>query len=188
MRRSGYGDRFAVCAQVGMQGHYSIPMSAWSINWSELFVPSGSVIEIVVRGTTLFLTLFFILRVLPRRQIGSLGVSDLLVIVVIADAAQNGLSGEYKSITEGIVLVGTILFWNWVIDTLDYRFPSLGINGSAPRLVVSNGRLLRKNMDKEGLSEEQLMSHLRQQGVEHLERVRKAYVEGDGRISVIKAF
>src|SRR5688572_21808467 len=96
-------------------------MDAWSINWSELFVPSGSVIEIVVRGTTLFLMLFLLLRVLPRRQIGSLGVSDLLVIVVIADAAQNGLSGEYKSITEGVVLVVTILFWNWIIDTLDYR-------------------------------------------------------------------
>ena len=89
--------------------------------------------------------------------------------------------------TEGLALVATILFWNWVIDTLDYRFPTLGLNGSAPRLVVSNGRLLRKNMDKERLSEEQLMSHLREQGVEDLERVRKAYVEGDGRISVIKA-
>jgi uncharacterized membrane protein YcaP (DUF421 family) len=162
-------------------------MDAWRIDWSELFVPSGSLVEIAVRGSTLFLALFFILRLLPRRQIGSLGVSDLLVIVLIADAAQNGLSGEYKSITEGIVLVATILFWNWVIDTLDYRFPTLGLNGSAPRLVVSNGRLLRKNMDKERLSEEQLMSHLREQGVEDLELVRKAYVEGDGQISVIKA-
>ena len=162
-------------------------MDAWRIDWSKLFVPSGSLVEIAVRGSTLFLALFFILRLLPRRQIGSLGVSDLLVIVVIADAAQNGLSGEYKSITEGLALVATILFWNWVIDTLDYRFPTLGLNGSAPRLVVSNGRLLRKNMDKERLSEEQLMSHLREQGVEDLERVRKAYVEGDGRISVIKA-
>lgn len=162
-------------------------MDAWRIDWSKLFVPSGSLVEIALRGSTLFLALFFILRLLPRRQIGSLGVSDLLVIVVIADAAQNGLSGEYKSITEGLALVATILFWNWVIDTLDYRFPTLGLNGSAPRLVVSNGRLLRKNMDKERLSEEQLMSHLREQGVEDLERVRKAYVEGDGRISVIKA-
>jgi uncharacterized membrane protein YcaP (DUF421 family) len=162
-------------------------MDAWRIDWSELFVPSGSLVEIAVRGSTLFLALFFILRLLPRRQIGSLGVSDLLVIVLIADAAQNGLSGEYKSITEGIVLVATILFWNWVIDTLDYRFPTLGLNGSAPRLVVSNGRLLRKNMDRERLSEEQLMSHLREQGVDDLERVRKAYVEGDGQISVIKA-
>ncbi|MGQ0523396.1 MAG: DUF421 domain-containing protein [Betaproteobacteria bacterium] len=162
-------------------------MEAWSVDWAALFIPSGSVAEVVVRGSILFLTLFFILRLLPRRQIGSLGVSDLLVIVLIADAAQNGLSGDYKSITEGAVLVATILFWNWVIDTLDYRFPELSINGSAPRLVVSNGRLLRKNMEQEELSEEQLMSHLRQQGVDDLALVGKAYVEGDGRISVIKS-
>lgn len=160
-------------------------MDTWSVDWAGLFVPSGSLAEVIIRGSILYLALFFILRVLPRRQIGSLGVSDLLVIVVIADAAQNGLSGEYNSITEGIVLVATILFWNWIIDTLDYRFPSLGLNGAAPRPVVSNGRLLRKNMEKEELSEEQLMSHLRQQGVEDLSRVRRAYVEGDGRISVI---
>ena len=162
-------------------------MDAWSIDWARLFVPSGSVAEVIVRASILFLALFFILRLLPRRQIGSLGVSDLLVVVLIADAAQNGLSGEYRSITEGVVLIVTILFWNWVIDTVDYRFPELGINGSAPRLVVSNGRLMRKNMQKEELSEEQLMSHLRQQGVDDVTLVAKAYVEGDGRISVIKA-
>ena len=162
-------------------------MEAWSVDWTALFTPSGSVAEVVVRGSVLFLTLFFILRLVPRRQIGSLGVSDLLVIVLIADAAQNGLSGDYKSITEGAVLVVTILFWNWVIDTLDYRFPELSINGTEPRLVVSNGRLLRRNMEQEELSEEQLMSHLRQQGVDDLALVGKAYVEGDGRISVIKA-
>lgn len=162
-------------------------MEAWSVDWAALFIPGGSVAEIVVRGSVLFLALFLILRLLPRRQIGSLGVSDLLVIVLIADAAQNGLSGEYKSITEGAVLVATILFWNWVIDTLDYRFPELSINGTEPRLVVSNGRLLRKNMEQEELSEEQLMSHLRQHGVDDVGMVGKAYVEGDGRISVIKA-
>ncbi|HET7595935.1 MAG TPA: YetF domain-containing protein [Burkholderiales bacterium] len=162
-------------------------MDMWNIDWAGLFVPSGSLVEIVLRGSILFLALFFILRLLPRRQIGSLGVSDLLVIVIIADAAQNGLSGEYKSITEGVVLVATILIWNFIIDTLDYRFPSLGINASPPRLVVSHGRMVRKNMREEELSEEQLMSHLRQQGVEDLQLVSKAYVEGDGRISVIKS-
>lgn len=162
-------------------------MEFWSVDWGQLFVPSGPLLEIVVRGSVLYMALFFLLRILPRRQIGSLGVSDLLVVVVIADAAQNGMSGEYRSITEGLALVCTILFWNWVIDTLDYRFPQLSINGTAPRLVVSKGRMLRQNMDKEELSEEQLMSHLRQQGVEDLRLVSKAYVEGDGRISVIKA-
>jgi uncharacterized membrane protein YcaP (DUF421 family) len=162
-------------------------MGAWHIDWAQLFTPSGSVLEVMVRGSILFLALFLLLRGVPRRQIGTLGVSDLLVIVLIADAAQNGLAGEYKSITEGLVLVGTILFWNWAIDWLDYRFPSLQINGRPPRLLVSEGRMMRKNMEQEEVSEEELMSHLRQQGVDDVRSIRKAYVESDGHISVIKA-
>jgi uncharacterized membrane protein YcaP (DUF421 family) len=162
-------------------------MDAWHIDWAQLFVPSGSLLEIVVRGTVLFLALFALLRGVPRRQIGSLGVSDLLVIVLIADAAQNGLAGEYKSITEGVVLVATILFWNWTIDWLDYRFPSWQINGRSPRLLVSEGRLMRRNMAEEEVSEDELMSHIRQHGIEDLKEIRKAYVESDGHISVIRA-
>jgi uncharacterized membrane protein YcaP (DUF421 family) len=162
-------------------------MGTWDIEWAKLFVPSGSLLEIVVRGTVLFLGLFLLLRAVPRRQIGTLGVSDLLVIVLIADAAQNGLAGEYKSITEGVALVATILFWNWAIDWLDYRFPALQINGRKPRLLVSEGRMMRRNMEEEEVSEDELMSHLRQHGVEDVKLVRKAYVESDGHISIIKA-
>src|SRR5688500_16690289 len=127
------------------------------------------------------------LRLLPRRQLGSLGVSDVLVIVLIADAAQNGLAGQYTSITEGIVLVATILFWDYVIDFIDHRFPGLHLNIGAPKLLVSNGRMIKRNMERENMSEEDLMSQLRQHGIEHLRSVRKAYAEGDGSISIIRA-
>lgn len=157
------------------------------MNWAELFLPGGSLLEVVVRGTVLFLALFLLLRLMPRRQLGSLGVSDLLVIVLIADAAQNGLAGEYRSITEGVVLVATILFWNWAIDALDYWFPAWHLNASSPRVLVSEGRVVHRNMEKEGLTQDELMSQLRQHGVEELQSVRRAYVESDGRISVIRS-
>jgi uncharacterized membrane protein YcaP (DUF421 family) len=157
------------------------------MDWESVFVPSGSLLELVVRGTVLYLALFVMLRLLPRRQLGSLGVSDVLVIVLIADAAQNGLAGEYTSITEGVVLVATILFWDFAIDFLDHRYPQLRLNASAPRLLVQNGRMIKRNMERQNMSEEDLMSQLRQHGIEHLAGVRRAYAEGDGSISVIKA-
>lgn len=157
------------------------------MDWERLFVPGGSILELLVRGTVLYLALFAMLRLLPRRQLGSLGVSDVLVVVLIADAAQNGMAGEYTSITEGVVLVATILFWDYAIDFLDHRYPRLHLNISAPKLLVQNGRMIRKNMDRENMSEEDLMSQLRQHGIEHLAGVRRAYAEGDGSISVIKA-
>jgi uncharacterized membrane protein YcaP (DUF421 family) len=157
------------------------------MDWEGLFVPGGSILELIVRGTVLYLALFVMLRLLPRRQLGSLGVSDVLVIVLIADAAQNGLAGEYTSITEGIVLVATILFWDYAIDFVDHRFPALHLNMSPPKLLVENGRMFKHNMERENMSEEDLMSQLRQHGIEHLRDVRRAYAEGEGHISVIRA-
>lgn len=156
------------------------------MDWAGLFVPGGSILELMVRGTVLYLALFVMLRLLPRRQLGSLGVSDVLVIVLIADAAQNGLAGEYTSITEGIVLVATILFWDYAIDFVDHRFPGLHLNTSPPKLLVENGRMFKRNMERENMSEDDLMSQLRQHGIEHLRDAKRVYAEGEGHISVIR--
>ena len=74
------------------------------IDWQEIFIPSGSLLAIFVRGTIIYLVLFATMRLLPRRTIGTMGASDVLVIVLIADAVQNGMSDEYKSVTEGLFL------------------------------------------------------------------------------------
>jgi uncharacterized membrane protein YcaP (DUF421 family) len=68
------------------------------IDWESVFVPSLSLLEIVLRGSLIYLFLFIVLRVL-RRGAGTIGISDLLVVVLIADAAQNAMGSEYKSVT-----------------------------------------------------------------------------------------
>ena len=156
------------------------------MDWEQLFVPGGSLVELMVRGSVLYLALFALLRVLPRRQLGSLGVSDVLVIVLIADAAQNGLAGDYTSITEGILLVATILFWDYAIDWTDRKFPGLQLNRSEPLPLVHDGRILQRNLARVNITEGDLMSQMRQQGIDDLRIVKDAYAEGDGSISVIK--
>jgi len=122
-----------------------------------------------------------------KRRTGSLSITDLLVIVVIADAAQNAFSKEYRSLTEGILLVMTIVFWDHVLDRLSYRYPAVrNMLRSPPLLLVRNGKALKQNMRQEALTKEELLSHLRQQGVERLDEVDRAYLEDDGQISVIK--
>lgn len=81
--------------------------SLYQLDWKTIFVPTMSVAEIFLRGTVIYLLLFGILRVL-RREAGAISVGDLLVVVLVADAAQNAMAGDYKSITEGVLLVGTI--------------------------------------------------------------------------------
>lgn len=161
-------------------------MDLWSVDWARLFVPSGSLVEIVVRGTFLYIALLAMLRLMPRREVGSVGVSDLLVLVLLADAAQNAMAGDYDSITEGVVLVATILFWAWLVDLLDHRFPDWHLKARGPLIVLRDGRFLERNMDREKITMDELMSQLRQHGIEDPAVVKRAYVEGDGRISIIK--
>ena len=73
----------------------------------------------LVRGTAAYLFLFVLLR-LTKRQTGSLSVSDLLVLVLIADAAQNAMAGDYKSLPDGLILVSAIVFWSFALDWLGY--------------------------------------------------------------------
>ena len=73
------------------------------VDWHAMFVPALGLIDVVVRGTIMYLALFAILRFIGRRQAGHFGPADLLVIVLIADAAQNALGKDYQTVTEGIV-------------------------------------------------------------------------------------
>ena len=155
------------------------------IDWSSLFVPSDSVIELVIRGSVIYLALFVSLRLLPRRTVGGLGPSDLLVVVLIADAVQNGMSGGYQSITEGAILAAVIFAWATLIDWLDYKFPALNIAAAAPVTVVRNGHILHRNMARQQITEDELLEQLRQHGQDSTANVARAVIEGDGHVSVI---
>jgi uncharacterized membrane protein YcaP (DUF421 family) len=157
----------------------------FQIDWQSIFVPTESLLGIFIRGTILFLVMFTVLRIF-RRQAGTVGIADLLVIVVIADAAQNGMTGEAKSVTEAVLLILTIVLWDYLLDWLGDKSQFFK-NIIEPRelLLISDGKLLRRNMHKEMISYDELMSQLRQQGVEMVSEVKKCYLESNGRFSVL---
>lgn len=163
-------------------------MTDWfsGVDWVGIFLPETPLLEIVVRGTATYLALFLLLRLVLKRESGAVGITDLLVVVLIADAAQNAMAGGYTSITDGLLLVGTIVFWAWALNWLGYRFPSIGrLVHPAPLPLVRDGRLLRRNMEKELITEDELMSQFRLQGIEDVAEVKAAHMEGDGCISVV---
>ena len=97
------------------------------------------------------------------------------------------MASEYKSITEGAILVGTIVFWDYFLDWLGYRSPYIRrLLRPAALLLIKDGVIQRKNMRQEMITEEELLAQLREQEVERVEEVKKCYLEGDGHISVIK--
>lgn len=157
------------------------------MDWKSIFFPDTPLLEIILRGTIMYIALFAMLRVILKRQTGSLGISDLLLITLLADAAQNAMSGSYTSIPDGIVLVGTIIFWNYVFDWLSYRSEWFGrLVEPPPLLLIQNGRMLRRNMRQELVTEDELMSQLREHGLDDVQEVKEAYIESNGQFSVIK--
>ena len=157
------------------------------MDWGEIFGISVSPWELIIRGSAMYLFLYLLFRVVIRRRVGSIGMADILILVIVADASQNGMSGEYRSVTEGAILVGTIIAWTQFIDWLNFRVPALrGWLEPPPLLLVENGRVLRRNLRQEYVTEDELKSKLREQGVEDLREVAKAYMESDGQVSVVK--
>jgi uncharacterized membrane protein YcaP (DUF421 family) len=157
-----------------------------AVDWHALLVPTVSLLELVLRGSLMYLFLFALMRIF-RRDSGALSTADLLVVVLIADAAQNAMASEYHSLTEGAVLVATIFAWNYGLDWLGFRFPRVHrLLNPPPLLLIQNGRLIWRNLRAELLTKADLTAHLREQGIEDFAEVSRCYLEGDGHLSVIR--
>jgi len=158
----------------------------FDIDWRTIFVPTLPFASVFLRGTIVYLTLFALLRFVPNRMSGVVSTADLLMIVLIANAAQNALADDYKSVTDGLAVVGTIVFWSFVLNWLGHRFPRFQrFLRPRPLPLVKDGRLLRGNMRRELITEDELMTQIREQGIADLAGVKAALMEADGQISVI---
>lgn len=157
------------------------------IDWHKLFMPEVPLLETFLRGSIMYLVLLLIMRFGKNRTMGTIGVSDMLLIVVIADAAQNAMAGDHSSLVDGILLVLTVVFWAWLLDLLCFKFPKLE-EILQPRKVclIKNGRFKRRNMHREYITHEELMAQLRVNGVDDVKKVKEACIEANGEVSVIR--
>ena len=158
----------------------------FQVDWQSVFVPTESLLEVFIRGTIMYLAMFTLLRIF-RRQAGSFSIADLLVIVVIADAAQNGMAGETKSVTEALLLIGTIVVWDFFLDWLGFKSKIFERILEPEKLkLIEDGKFLRQNMRKEMITVGELESQMRQSGIETISEVKTACLESDGHFSFIK--
>jgi uncharacterized membrane protein YcaP (DUF421 family) len=144
-------------------------------------------LELLVRGTAVYWFLFLLFRFVLRRDTGSLGIADILLLVLIADASQNAMAGGYETVADGLVLVATIMGWNWLMDWASFHSRAVRRFATPPPLVlVRQGKLLRRHLRREFITVPELMAHLREQGIDKLADVKIARMEADGGISVIR--
>lgn len=155
------------------------------VDFEVLFKIETAILELVIRGSVMYLGILLLFRVLPRRTGGEMAMMDLIFVLLIAEAATHSLGG-YSSITEGFIVIGTMMAWNYLFNYLSYHSSFVEKLVSPPPLqIIKNGKLLKRNMRREYLTEEELTDHLRLEGIDDVGEVKAAYVEGDGKISVI---
>ena len=162
-------------------------MNIFSFDLPAIFYFTVSPLELMLRGTLMYWFLFIVFRFVLRRDVGSLGVSDFLFVVILGDAAQSGMIGSATSATDGMVLIATLVFWSYMLDFMSFRFPAIQRFTAAPRLcLVRDGKLLRRNMRREFITDEELHARIRQEGLEDITMVKLIYLEADGEMSLIR--
>jgi len=156
------------------------------VSWENVFLPSVPLLESVVRGTVIYLAVFILMRLAGRRESGELSTTDVIVIVIISEAASVGIGGKANSITDSVVLIAVILLWSVFLDAAGYWWPTLGrLLKPKPRPLIRDGMLQRDTMRREFMTLEELRSQLRLHGIEDIAQVERAHVEPNGMISVV---
>jgi uncharacterized membrane protein YcaP (DUF421 family) len=153
----------------------------------DLFHVRVSPVELIVRGTFIYWFLFAMFRFVLRRDAGGVGIADILLVVLIADASQNAMAGGYDSVAEGCVLVSTLIGWNYLVDWASFRWAAVRrLAEPTPLLLIDRGRVLARNLRREFITRDELEAQLRLNGVGSLSDVRKAFFESDGRFSIVR--
>ena len=152
-----------------------------------MFTPTRSVLEMFVRATIMYFVIVALLKLVVKRQTGGVGRTDILVIVLIAEVAGPGFTADYVSVVEGAVLVATVMFWSFAIEWLTNRYPLFErFFQPPPVFLIRDGRMLPRNMRAELVTKDELMTHLREEGIDSMVDVKQACMEPDGMISVIR--
>lgn len=157
------------------------------LGWVDLFALTTPLLELFVRGTLVFLALIVALRIVGQREVGGLGLTDLLVVVLVVEAAGVGLRGEATSVGDSAVLVVTVLAWSVAVDAMSYRWPRISAAVKArPKAIIRDGEFDRHVLHREFMTRDEVLSQLRLHGITDPSTVHRAYIEPNGMVSVIR--
>lgn len=142
--------------------------------------------HLVVRALIIYIVFFIGLRLFGKRELGQFTTFDLVLVLLIANALQPAITGPDNSVTGGVIIIGILLLFNRGVAMVRSRWPWFDqLIEPPPTLVVQDGQLIKKNLEEEGLSAEDVQMAIREHGVDKLTDVKEAVLENDGSISVV---
>ncbi len=142
--------------------------------------------DIVLRATAMFALLYALIRLLGKRELGQMTPFELVLLVVMGDLIQQGVTHNDFSLTGGMLAIGTFAFWALTLSWATYLFPKLknALEGE-PRVVVKNGKIIEANLRRDRLTRDEILYEMRLAGIGRLANVEWAILEPQGKISFI---
>jgi len=154
--------------------------------WTDLFTPGISVTDKLIRTVVVYVFLLVGLRLAGKREMSQLNSFDLVVLLLLTNPVQNAIIGNDNSLLGGIVGAAALLVINAVLVRGLYRYGKLDKLEGRPDVLIRNGRLLRKHLERELITVSELQSAARRQGIDSLASVSECRLETGGALSFIQ--
>lgn len=143
--------------------------------------------DIVARASVMFVVLYVLLRIMGKREIGQLTPFELVVMIVLGDLIQQGVTHNDFSLTGAILAISTFAFLAIMMSWITYLFPGAEkLLDGEPRVIVRDGELLRDNLRRDRITQSEVESEMRLAGISRMSDVAWAILEPQGKISFIK--
>ncbi|WP_430444364.1 DUF421 domain-containing protein [Sphingorhabdus contaminans] len=143
--------------------------------------------DIVARASVMFVVLYVLLRIMGKREIGQLTPFELVVMIVLGDLIQQGVTHNDFSLTGAILAISTFAFLAIMMSWITYLFPRAEkLLDGEPRVIVRDGELLKDNLRRDRITQSEVESEMRLAGISRMSDVAWAILEPQGKISFIK--
>jgi uncharacterized membrane protein YcaP (DUF421 family) len=143
--------------------------------------------DIAIRACVVFGFLLLLTRIIGRRELSTLAPFDLILLIIVGDAVQQGLTQDDYSLTGSVIAIGTIAVLQVAVSYSAFRLPPIrNLLEGHPIVIVQDGKPIEKNMRRERLTVEELMEEARQQQIGSLDDIEWAILEPSGNISFLE--
>jgi uncharacterized membrane protein YcaP (DUF421 family) len=151
----------------------------------DLFQLSIPAWEFIVRCIVIDSVLLVALRVFGKRELGQFTLYDLVLILLVANAVQPAMTGPDSSLLGGVIIIGVLVLFNFLISRLDGNRVFHRLLVPAPRMIIEHGQYVQGAMEHEGVDRQAVETAIREHGVDNVSDVRLGVLEPDGTISIV---
>jgi uncharacterized membrane protein YcaP (DUF421 family) len=143
--------------------------------------------DIALRALFLYAFVIFVMRIIGRRELSSLGAIDLVLLIVLGDTIQQGLTQDDYSVTGAVIAISTIAAVQVATSYLSFRSRrARTVLEGNPIVIIQDGELLEKNLRRERMTRDEVAEEMRMQQIASFAEVQWGIVENNGQISFVK--